>query len=86
MWKQVFPEQTPLEDLDYEYLAERFELSGSSIKNIAVAAAFLAAAEGGAVGMKQILLALKDEMVKSGKSMPPESFGEYYGLISKSGW
>ncbi len=86
MWKQVFPEQTPLEDLDYEYLAERFELSGSSIKNIAVAAAFLAAAEGGAVGMKQILLALKDEMVKSGKSMPPESFGEYYGLVSKSGW
>ncbi len=85
MWKQVFPEETPTEDLDFEYLAERFELSGSSIKNIAVAAAFLAASEGECVGMKQILLALKDEMVKSGKSMPPESFGEYYGLISENG-
>ena len=81
MWKKVFPEQTPVEELDYEYLAEKFELSGSSIKNIAVAAAFLAAAQKETVGMKQILLALKEEMVKSGKSMPPESFGEYYSLI-----
>ena len=81
MWKNVFPDKMPLEDLDYDYLAETFELSGSSIKNSAVASAFLAASAGCAVGMKQILLALKDEMIKSGKSMPPESFGEYYDLI-----
>lgn len=82
MWKKVFPGRTPVAELDYEYLARYFELSGSSIKNIAVAAAFLAAAEKEPVGMKQVLEALRDEMVKSGKSMPPESFGEYYGLIS----
>ena len=82
MGLRVFPKKTPLEELDYEYLAEQFELSGSSIKNIAVAAAFLAAAGNVKVGMRQILSALKDEMIKSGKSMPPENFGEYYGLIS----
>lgn len=81
MWKKVFPQATPLEDLDYEYLAERFELSGSSIKNIAVAAAFLAAPEKEKVGMKQVLHALKNEMLKSGKSMPMEAFGEYAELI-----
>ena len=82
MWEQIFPQQTPMEELDYEYLAENFELSGSSIKNIAVAGAFLAASEGNPVGMRHILPALRDEMIKSGKSMPPESFGEYYGLVS----
>ena len=81
MWKKVFPEHTPLEELDYDYLAEQFELSGSSIKNIAVSAAFLAAPQREPVGMRQILTALKDEMMKSGKSMPPESFGEYYSLL-----
>lgn len=81
MWRKVFPENTPLEELDYDYLAEQFELSGSSIKNIAVAAAFLAAPLKEPVGMRQVLTALKNEMMKAGKSMPPESFGEYYGLI-----
>lgn len=85
MWKQVFPDKLPLEELDYEYLAARFELSGSSIKNIAVAAAFLAAGQGTKVAMNHILTALRDEMIKSGKSMPPESFGEYFELLNSVG-
>lgn len=85
MWKQVFPDRLPLEELDYEYLAGRFELSGSSIKNIAVAAAFLAAGQGTRVAMNHILTALRDEMIKSGKSMPPESFGEYFELLNSVG-
>ena len=72
-------------ELDYEYLAARFELSGSSIKNIAVAAAFLAAGQGAKVAMNHILTALRDEMIKSGKSMPPESFGEYFELLNSVG-
>ncbi|MFR5602446.1 MAG: ATP-binding protein, partial [Lachnospiraceae bacterium] len=85
MWKKVFPQQLPLEELDYDYLAKQFELSGSSIKNIAVAAAFLAASAKEPVGMQHILPALRDEMVKAGKSMPPESFGEYHSLIRSYG-
>lgn len=85
MWKQVFPPELPLGDLDYDYLAERFELSGSSIKNIAVAAAFLAVPEKRPVELADVLTALRREMEKAGKSMSPESFGEYYDLLEPSG-
>ena len=56
IWSQVYPRQTPVsEDVDFEFLAGQFELSGSSIKNIAVSAAFRAAAAGTEVEMEQIL-------------------------------
>lgn len=78
IWRSVFSESVPLSgDIDYEYLAEQFELSGSSIKNIAVASAFLAAAEGTEVHMQHILCALWEEMKKSGKLLRREDFGEY---------
>ncbi|HML36006.1 MAG TPA: ATP-binding protein [Bacillota bacterium] len=82
LWRSVFPARTPLSgELDYEYLARRFELSGSSIKNIAVNAAFMAAAGSGEVGMAEILQALRHELAKSGKSLSPEEFGEYHMLF-----
>lgn len=67
LWKQSVPEALPLEpDVDLEELAERFELSGSQIKNSMVNAAFFAAAEQSAVGRRHILKALKKELGKSG--------------------
>src|SRR6266581_7594059 len=42
MWQQVFPANTPTDGLDYDRLA-RFNLTGGSISNIALNAAFLAA-------------------------------------------
>ncbi|MEG1918593.1 MAG: ATP-binding protein, partial [Oscillospiraceae bacterium] len=61
-------------------LAGQFELSGSGIKNVALNAAFLAARDGCAVGMPQLLTALKRELYKSGKLLSREDFGEYYML------
>jgi SpoVK/Ycf46/Vps4 family AAA+-type ATPase len=82
LWQSVFPARTPLGgDLDYDYLARRFELSGSSIKNIAVNAAFMAAAGSKQIGMKEILQALRHELAKSGKSLSPEELGEYQMLF-----
>lgn len=81
LWRAVFPPQTPLEpDIDWEFLAQQFELSGSGIKNTAVNAAYLAAAAGSAVGMAQLLTALKRELMKSGKLLRREDFGAYYML------
>lgn len=82
LWNAVFPAATPLgEDIDWEFLAGRFELSGSSIKNIAVNSAFVAASQGKAVTMAEILLALRNELAKSSKMLSPEEFGEYYMLL-----
>ena len=84
LWRAVFPAQTPLEgDIDWEFLAAQFELSGSSIKNTAVNAAFLAAREGGAVGMSHLLTALRRELFKSGKVLVREDFGQYYMLAEE---
>lgn len=84
LWRSVFPGQTPVEpDVDWDYLAGQFELSGSSIKNVAVNAAFLAARAGTAVGMPQLLTALRRELFKSGKVLVREDFGEYYMLVEE---
>jgi hypothetical protein len=37
IWQNIFPKQIPLsEDMDFEFLAKRFKISGGSIKNIAL--------------------------------------------------
>ena len=54
-----------------------------TIKNIAVSAAFRAAAAGTEVEMEQILNCLKEEMKKSGKNLQREDFGPYYSLMNR---
>ena len=68
IWQGIWPAETPLaEDLNLGSLAERFKLSGGNIKNIALAAAFLAAEDGTAVGMNHLLRAIRREYQKMGK-------------------
>lgn len=86
LWQSVFPGRTPLEgDVDWEFLAQNFELSGSSIKNVAVNAAFLAAGRGETVGMTHLLIALRRELHKSGKVVTREDFGQYY-MLAEQEW
>ncbi|RME04800.1 MAG: ATP-binding protein [Bacteroidetes bacterium] len=63
IWQKVFPPQVPLANLDYERLA-RFNLTGGSIHNIALNAAFLAAQQNTAVTMSLILAAARAEFRK----------------------
>ncbi|MFI3312685.1 MAG: ATP-binding protein [Eubacteriales bacterium] len=82
LWSRVFPRETPLDDqIDWAFLSQSFELSGSSIKNCAVAAAYLAAGAGSHVTMGHILLAVRRELEKSGKTISKEEFGPYYMLL-----
>jgi hypothetical protein len=64
IWQRVFPAKTPLADpLDYAYLA-RLNLSGGSIHNVALNAAFEAAQTGGPVTMAMLLSAVQAEFKK----------------------
>jgi SpoVK/Ycf46/Vps4 family AAA+-type ATPase len=75
IWQRIFPKQTPLEeDVDLLLIAQKFQLAGGSIRNIAVAAAFLAAEEGNCVGMKHLLQATKREFQKMGRLINEEDF------------
>jgi AAA+ superfamily predicted ATPase len=68
IWQKVLPTQTPRsEDLDLGAIARRFELSGAHIRNIALAAAFLAAGEEDVVTMNHLIRATQREYQKMGK-------------------
>jgi SpoVK/Ycf46/Vps4 family AAA+-type ATPase len=67
IWNSIFPKETPLvNNLNFKLLAERLELSGGHIKNIALQAAFYASQTTGKVDMGHIIEASKNEFAKIG--------------------
>ena len=75
IWEKVWPENLPRsQDLDLSFMARRFEMAGGNIRNIALAAAFLAAADGGAVTMAHLIQATRREYQKLGKVVTEGEF------------
>jgi SpoVK/Ycf46/Vps4 family AAA+-type ATPase len=82
IWKSVFPDKTPKDaGIDFPYLANTFEMTGSGIKNAAVSAAFLAAAAHAPLNMDHILTAVLAAMRKIGKTLQKEDLKEYYYIL-----
>ena len=63
LWQRVFPAGTPTRELDFEKLS-RLSMTGGSIRNIALNAAFLAADDGEPVMMRHLLQASHAEASK----------------------
>lgn len=75
IWQVTFPADTPLaDDVDFAYLANRFRLTGGNIRNIILAAAFLAADEQTAVSMSHLLHATRREYQKLGRLIDENLF------------
>jgi len=72
-------------DVDLAFLARAFRLSGGSIRSIALAAAYLAAEAGDAVGMSHLVRATEREYRKLGRLCGREEFGPYYHLVATVG-
>lgn len=85
IWEKVWPLEMPLaEDLDLVFIARQFKIAGGNIRNIALAAAFLAARDGHMVTMEHLMRATKREFQKMGKVCVEADFGPYYPLIANS--
>ena len=85
IWEKIWPAATPRSmDLDLDFMARRFEIAGGSIRNIAVAAAFLAADDGAVVNMAHLVRATQREYQKMGKLVVEGEFGEYAGMMARS--
>ncbi|MDZ8105279.1 MAG: AAA family ATPase [Nostoc sp. DedQUE12a] len=68
IWEKVWPDTTPCSsDLNLDLLARRFEIAGANIRNIALAAAFLAADDGKVITMAHLLQAIRREYQKLGR-------------------
>jgi SpoVK/Ycf46/Vps4 family AAA+-type ATPase len=74
IWRRIFPTGTPTDDLDVAKLS-RLKVAGGNIRNIALNAAFLAAAEGSSVGMFHLQRAAKAECAKIEKPLTEAEIG-----------
>ncbi len=82
IYRRTMPGDAPLsDDIDWTFLAEKFELSGGHIKNIVLSAAFLAALEGTPIGMSHLLRAAVGELKKNEIVVVREELREYADLL-----
>ena len=83
IWQGIWPDATPVSaDVDLDFMARQFRLAGGNIKNIALAAAFLAADDGRRVTMPHLIRATRQEFHKMGKACVKTDFGPYYDIIA----
>lgn len=75
LWKKILPSTAKTdENLDLEFFAEKFELSGSNIKEILTNAAFIAASQGTGIKNIHIIEAIKLNYSKYGKILTDADF------------
>lgn len=83
IWDGIWPDAVPLApDVDLDFMAVQFAISGGSIKNIALAAAFLARADESPVTMLHLLNATRREYQKIGKVLTAADIAPYAEQIS----
>ena len=75
LWQTLFPAEAPrAPEVDLNLLAERYRLTGGNIRNVILGAAFLAARDGGVIGMEHLLWATRREFQKLGRLADEREF------------
>ncbi|MCM3870559.1 MAG: AAA family ATPase [Pyrinomonadaceae bacterium] len=73
IWEKIWPAEVVLDnEVDLDCLSRQFKLSGGNIKNVALAAAFLAAEDETPVTVAHLLHATGREYQKLGKPLSPD--------------
>lgn len=86
IWQQVIPTQAKSSQVQFDFLAEQFQLPGGNIRSIVFNACLQSAGSrqaGGAaeLAMKEIIVAIKREYDKLNRSLSLEHYGPYADLI-----
>lgn len=74
----------PVVDLDLGFVAQQFDITGGSIRNAALTAAFAAAAQGRAMTMADVLQAVAQELTKLGRRAHDAQFGPWLNQVQPS--
>ncbi len=79
LWRGMFPPDAPVaDDVDFSFLARQFPISGGDIKNVVLAAAFLAAQDGQLITMRHLIDAMRQQTIKRGKVPAAADFKQYH--------
>ncbi len=82
IWRLLLPDEAPLDaDVDLEFLATQFKLSGGAIRNCSLAAAFQAADEESSITMRHLIRAVAQEFGKQGRLTLQTDFEHFHELI-----
>ena len=86
IWARVWPSEVPrATSVDATWLARQFTLSGGNIRNVALAAAFMAAGDGQCVTQAHVLRAVRREFQKMGRSLSDIELGRMGAEQAASG-
>jgi AAA+ superfamily predicted ATPase len=81
LWERCLAPPLPrAADLDLDFCAGAFTLSGGNIRSVSVTAAYLAADRDGTVGMAELIAAIQQEYRKLGRLLLEREFGPYLAV------
>ena len=82
LWERNLSANAPkADDIDVDFLARRFTLTGGNIRNVAVGAAFLAADGGRSMGMEDLVRETAREYRKLGRLCTEAEFGPWLATV-----
>jgi len=85
IWEGMLPDALPLaSDVDLGFLAQSLRLTGGHIRNVVMAGAFLAAANGKVVTMMHLMQAARQEYQKMGWLCTKADFGPYHSRLEET--
>jgi SpoVK/Ycf46/Vps4 family AAA+-type ATPase len=82
IWHKLLPDEAPLgDDVDVDFLAERFKLSGGAIRNCTLSAAFQAADDADVIEMRHLVRAVALEYGKLGRLTLETDFEQFHAML-----
>ncbi len=82
IWELVFPREAPVaDDVDLDFLATQFKLSGGAIRNCSLGAAFRAAESDEEISMAHLVQAVAQEYAKQGRLTLEADFERFHDMI-----
>lgn len=82
IWQALLPDEAPKgPDIDLDFLANRFKLSGGAIRNCSLAAAFQAADEDEPIHMRHLVRSVAQEYAKQGRLTLESDFERFHALV-----
>jgi hypothetical protein len=91
IWRQMIPERVDASDLDFDFLARQFQLTGGHIRSV-VLNACLQCADGSTLGagdargrltMRAVVVAVKREFDKMNRTLSLEQYGPYASIVDE---